>query len=120
MGYYDKKACPCGSGMDRDPQFDARGIFLCFTCDKCEAEKLAHYRKEVLTDSDYDHPDCPIEPDGPMDYDDSGEDDCRERYWKDIEDAAKERRMNEVPEEVDNAMEGSFGESDPIPDQPPF
>jgi hypothetical protein len=60
------------------------------------------------------------EPEDPMDYDYSGEDDHRERYSKDIEDANKERKMDsfldiEIPECVDNAMEGNFGESDPVP-----
>jgi hypothetical protein len=46
--------CPCGSGEYPEAQHDARGIFLCYTCDKCEKEKLSHYRSEVLTDSQYD------------------------------------------------------------------
>jgi hypothetical protein len=46
--------CPCGSGEYPDDQYDARGIFLCYTCPQCEREKLSHYRPEVLTDSDYE------------------------------------------------------------------
>jgi hypothetical protein len=46
--------CPCGSGEYPEAQHDARGIFLCYTCDKCEKEKLSHYRREVLTNSQYE------------------------------------------------------------------
>jgi hypothetical protein len=45
--------CPYGSGEFPDAQHDARGIFLCYTCPKSEAEKLSHYRPDVLTDSNY-------------------------------------------------------------------
>jgi hypothetical protein len=47
------RTCPCGSGRFRDAQYDARGIFLCYTCDKCEAAKLARYRPDVLSDPNY-------------------------------------------------------------------
>lgn len=53
--------CPCGSGLYREPQYDARGIFLCYACAKCRHEKLLPFRPEVLTDPNYDH-DEPIEP----------------------------------------------------------
>ena len=46
--------CTCGSGLYPEAQHDARGIFLCYTCKKCEREKLAGYRPEVLTDSNYE------------------------------------------------------------------
>jgi hypothetical protein len=42
-------------------EYDARGIELCRVCDKCKAAKLAGYRHEVLTDSQYEA-DEPIEP----------------------------------------------------------
>lgn len=45
--------CPCGSGLDSDWQNDARGIPLCRTCDACHDEKMARYRPDVLTDSNY-------------------------------------------------------------------
>ena len=54
--------CPCGSGRMSYWQHDARGIPLCRTCDKCHKEKMAGYRPEVLTDSDY-WADEPIEAD---------------------------------------------------------
>lgn len=45
--------CPCGSGEWPDAHHDARGIFLCYACSKCEREKLAGYRPDVLTDPNY-------------------------------------------------------------------
>jgi len=55
------KECTCGSGLHTFAEHDARGIFLCYTCDKCREEKLSRYRPEVLTDSNY-YADEPIEP----------------------------------------------------------
>lgn len=55
--------CPCGSGEFPGTRHDARGIFLCYTCSKCETRKLAGYRPDVLTDPNYWHEE-PIEPDG--------------------------------------------------------
>lgn len=57
MGVYDQKPCPCGSGKLRWPNWDARGIFLRFTCDDCHKEKMKGYRREVLADPNYDAPD---------------------------------------------------------------
>lgn len=57
-----QRTCPCGSGECRTEQHDARGIFLCFTCSKCEREKLARFRPDVLTDLNYWH-DEPIDED---------------------------------------------------------
>jgi hypothetical protein len=45
--------CPCGSGLVSYWQHDARGIELCRTCGKCHDAKMAGYRPEVLTDSNY-------------------------------------------------------------------
>jgi len=41
-------------------EYDARGIYLCRVCTKCVKTKLAMYRRDVLTDSNY-HADEPIE-----------------------------------------------------------
>lgn len=46
--------CRCGSYLPREPQYDARGIFLCYACPKCKPEKLSGYRPEVLTDPNYE------------------------------------------------------------------
>jgi hypothetical protein len=43
-------------------QYDARGIFLTYTCDKCHDRKMSIYRPDVLTDPDYWH-DEPIDED---------------------------------------------------------
>ena len=43
-------------------EHDARGIPLCRVCAKCKRRKLAGYRPEVLTDSNY-WADEPIEED---------------------------------------------------------
>ena len=47
------KPCLCGSGKPRSPQFDARGIFLTYTCDDCHDAKMARFRPDVLTDPFY-------------------------------------------------------------------
>jgi predicted RNA-binding protein YlxR (DUF448 family) len=44
--------------LDPDVDFsweesDARGIYLCRVCDKCEQAKLSKYRPEVLSNSNY-------------------------------------------------------------------
>jgi hypothetical protein len=54
------KLCNCGSGELREAFYDARGIFLTYGCDHCKERKLAAFRPEVLTDSDYEH-DEPID-----------------------------------------------------------
>lgn len=46
--------CPCGSGLDSQWQFDARGIELCRTCDKCHADKMSRYRADVISNPNYD------------------------------------------------------------------
>lgn len=45
--------CDCGSGENSYDLFDARGIYCCKVCSKCEAEKKGRYRPEIFTDSDY-------------------------------------------------------------------
>lgn len=48
------RVCSCGSGEARSELYDARGIFCCFFCDKCEEDKRSRYRPDVLSDADYD------------------------------------------------------------------
>jgi hypothetical protein len=43
--------CPPGQ---RRPLHDARGIFCCYVCDRCEDEKRSRYRVEVMTDPNYE------------------------------------------------------------------
>ena len=57
-----ERLCDCGSGEFRYPNYDARGIFLTFTCSKCEKRKLSTFRPDVLTDPNYWH-DEPIDED---------------------------------------------------------
>lgn len=45
--------CACGSQKDSWWQNDARGIPLCRVCPDCKKDKLAKYRTDVLTDSNY-------------------------------------------------------------------
>jgi hypothetical protein len=54
------RLCPCNSGKESFWQYDARGIELCRTCVDCHDSKMASYRPDVLTDSNYWH-DEPIE-----------------------------------------------------------
>lgn len=42
------RECPCGSGDFPTPLQDGYGIFLCYACPKCEAKKLAGYRKDIF------------------------------------------------------------------------
>ena len=53
--------CPCGSGDWPVAQYDARGIFLAYTCDYCHTSKMSGYRPDVLTDPHY-WTDEPVEP----------------------------------------------------------
>ena len=45
----------CGHTKDNSWwEYDARGIPLTRVCDKCRKEKLSHYRRDVLTDGNYE------------------------------------------------------------------
>ena len=46
--------CPCGSKLYPEANYDARNIFLFYACIKCERQKLAGIRREVLTDPNYE------------------------------------------------------------------
>ena len=50
---FDPKKCSCSSGLEKDEEYDARGIFLTYACSQCRAEKLGSYRSDVLTDANY-------------------------------------------------------------------
>jgi hypothetical protein len=49
----DAMKCRCGSGLESEWKFDARGIELCRACSKCWPEKKKAYRPDVLTDPNY-------------------------------------------------------------------
>src|SRR5262245_25671440 len=53
--------CSCGSRMPQRMVNDARGIFLCYVCVKCEKRRLGVYRPEVFYDPNYPTTE-PIEP----------------------------------------------------------
>lgn len=54
--------CPCGSGREAQAQYDARAIFLTYTCPACHKRKMAEFRPDVLTDKNY-YADEPIDGD---------------------------------------------------------
>ena len=56
------KECNCGSGLPRRALYDARGIFVAYVCDDCEARVKARYRPEIFDDSNYEA-DEPIDED---------------------------------------------------------
>jgi hypothetical protein len=53
---------PLSGTKPKSAQYDARGIFLTYTCEDCHARKMAGYRPDVLTDPAY-WTDEPIEDD---------------------------------------------------------
>ena len=58
---HQQRLCSCGSQEIPWGEYDARGIFLTYVCDKCRNERLSRYRPDVLSDSNYWH-------DEPIDY----------------------------------------------------
>ena len=48
--------CPCGSKEFPEAQHDGHGIFLCYTCSKCERRKMATYRPDIHTRYEADEP----------------------------------------------------------------
>lgn len=48
-----EKLCFCGSGKPRYELVDARGIFCCYVCEDCEAEKKSKYRPDIFEDANY-------------------------------------------------------------------
>lgn len=49
-----ERLCFCGSMQPKEAEYDARGIFLAYVCDDCRADKLGHYRPDVLTNPRYE------------------------------------------------------------------
>jgi hypothetical protein len=48
--------CTCGSGEHPQAQYDGYGIFLCYTCSRCEKAKLAKFRPDIFERYDADEP----------------------------------------------------------------
>jgi len=57
----DQDKCSCGSGLEKYPLEDARGIFVAYVCEKCENKVKAGYRSDIFEDGNY-HADEQIEP----------------------------------------------------------
>lgn len=47
------RSCRCGSGLEKHANYDARGIFLCYTCQQCHQREMGKYRQDVLRDPNY-------------------------------------------------------------------
>ena len=41
------RECPCGSGRWPEANHDGYGIFMCYSCPKCHAEKMRGYRDDI-------------------------------------------------------------------------
>jgi hypothetical protein len=52
----------CGSGLTKEPTYDARGIFCFYSCNDCIDTKKSYFRLDVFTDPNYWH-DEPIDED---------------------------------------------------------
>jgi hypothetical protein len=46
--------CSCGSDVEPEKIYDARGIYLTRACPRCQPEKLSRFRPEVLTNPRYE------------------------------------------------------------------
>lgn len=51
---YRNRLCNCGSELVPETIYDARGIYVTKCCEKCKAERLKGYRKDIFTDSEYE------------------------------------------------------------------
>jgi len=57
MSSVDLQSHACKQDLEVDyswEKYDARGIYLCRVCEKCEEAKLSMYRQDVLTNSNYE------------------------------------------------------------------
>jgi len=57
MSSVDLQSHACKQDLEVDyswEKYDARGIYLCRVCKKCEEAKLSMYRQDVLTNSNYE------------------------------------------------------------------
>jgi hypothetical protein len=60
--YHNPRPCHCGSGLFNEAEYDGRGIFLCYVCDKCRDKELSKYNPVILGYYDQSDVDEPIEP----------------------------------------------------------
>ena len=54
--YAERQECGCGSREIRYPLHDGHGIFLCYACENCEAEKLGEFRPDIMESYDASEP----------------------------------------------------------------
>lgn len=59
----DSRPCNCGSGLPSMWEVDGNGIPLTRVCEMCRAEKLSHFRPEILRPYTAEDVDEPIEED---------------------------------------------------------
>ena len=72
MSSVDLQSHACKQDLEVDyswEKYDARGIYLCRVCEKCEEAKLSMYRQDVLTNSNYEA-DEPVESDWKVAHED--------------------------------------------------
>jgi len=50
------RTCSCGSGEPRHANYDGYGIFLTYTCSRCEREKLKEFRSDIFDRYETDEP----------------------------------------------------------------
>lgn len=48
--------CNCGSGLEREAEYDGYGIFLTFVCDQCRADKMKRFRDDIKERYECDEP----------------------------------------------------------------
>ena len=53
MDNFNNQTCNCGSGLQREENYDGYGIFLTYTCDDCYEEKMSGFRSDIH--EQYDH-----------------------------------------------------------------
>ena len=57
--------CGCGSGQQPDKVYDGYGIFLTYTCKKCNKEEMKKYRSDIMSCYEADEPIDPEDYEGP-------------------------------------------------------
>jgi hypothetical protein len=57
MGFLGvSRRCTCGSGEMAMPIYDGYNIFLTYACERCEKEKLSHFRPDIFDRYECDEP----------------------------------------------------------------
>ena len=53
---FTPRLCACGSGEYDEEIYDGHGIYLTRACEKCQKEKLSHFRPDIMEQYDCDEP----------------------------------------------------------------